>query len=93
MEKKMETVVIKGLYRDPILQVIPTLGPDGCKYYPHWAIWIPRVRFGSCVSRGGLSKLASLLLALLWMVVNIMFPANIPKRIGGRIIRGPQKGP
>ena len=49
MEKKkqeMEIVVIKGLYRDPSIQTIPTLGPKVCKYYLHWAIWIPR-DFGS----------------------------------------------
>ena len=26
MENQMETAVIKGLYRDPSMQVIPTLG-------------------------------------------------------------------
>ena len=30
--------------RDPSIQIIPTLGPKVCKYYLHWAIWIPRVR-------------------------------------------------
>ena len=29
--------------RDPSIQIIPTLGPKVCKYYLHWAIWIPRV--------------------------------------------------
>ena len=29
--------------RDPSIQIIPTLGPKACKYYLHWAIWIPRV--------------------------------------------------
>ena len=42
MENEMETGVIKGLYRDPSIQIIPTLGPKVCKYYLHWAIWIPR---------------------------------------------------
>ena len=41
MEKKMEnereTGGIKGLYRDPSLQIIPTLGPEVCIYYLHWA--------------------------------------------------------
>ena len=41
MENDMEIAVIKGLYRDPIIQ-IPTLGSKVCKYYLHWAIWIPR---------------------------------------------------
>ena len=27
--------------RDPSIQIIPTLGPKVCKYYLHWAIWIP----------------------------------------------------
>ena len=26
----------------PCTQIIPTLGPKVCKYYLHWAIWIPR---------------------------------------------------
>ena len=26
------------------IQIIPTVGPKVCKYYLHWAIWIPRVR-------------------------------------------------
>ena len=43
MENEMETGVIKGLYRDPSIQIMPTLGPKVCKYYLHWAIWIPRV--------------------------------------------------
>ena len=28
--------------RDPSIQIIPTLGPKVCKYYLHWAVWIPR---------------------------------------------------
>ena len=28
--------------RDPCTQILPTLGPKVCKYYLHWAIWIPR---------------------------------------------------
>ena len=43
MENEMESGVIKGLHRDPSIQIIPTLGPKVCKYYLHWAIWIPRV--------------------------------------------------
>ena len=35
--------------RDPCIQIIPTLGPKVCKYYLHWAIWIPRgTSTGSC---------------------------------------------
>ena len=41
MENEMETVVIKGLYKDQSIQIIPTLGPKVCKSYPHWAIGIP----------------------------------------------------
>ena len=44
MENEMEAGVIKELYRDPSIQIIPTLGPKVCKYYLHWANWIPRVR-------------------------------------------------
>ena len=29
--------------RDPSIQILPTLCPKVCKYYLHWAIWIPRV--------------------------------------------------
>ena len=52
----IRTTVFWGLYwgspyfgrlpyypRDPSIQIIPTLGPKVCKYYLHWAIWIPRV--------------------------------------------------
>ena len=42
MENEMETGVIKGLYRDPSIQIIFTLGPEVCKYRLYWAIWIPR---------------------------------------------------
>ena len=28
--------------RDPSIQIMPTLGLRVCKYYLHWAIWIPR---------------------------------------------------
>ena len=42
MENEMEAGVIGRLYRDPSIQIIPTLGPKVCKYYLHWAIWIPR---------------------------------------------------
>ena len=27
----------------PRRQILPTLRPKVCKYYLHWAIWIPRV--------------------------------------------------
>ena len=47
MEKKtkheMETRDIRELYRDPSIQIIPTLGPKVCKCCLYWAIWIPRV--------------------------------------------------
>ena len=29
-------------YGDLSIQIIPTLGPKVCRYYLHWAIWIPR---------------------------------------------------
>ena len=29
-------------YRGPSIQIMFTLGPKVCKYYLHWAIWIPR---------------------------------------------------
>ena len=41
-EHEMETGVIKGLDRDPSIQIIPTLGPKVCIFYLRWAIWIPR---------------------------------------------------
>ena len=28
---------------DPIIRIILTLGPKVCKYYLHWAIWIPSI--------------------------------------------------
>ena len=43
MENEMETGIIQGLYRDPSIQIIPTLGPKVYKYYPHWAVWSLRV--------------------------------------------------
>ena len=43
MENEMETVAAKGLYEGPSIQIIPTLAPKVCKYYLHWAVWIPRV--------------------------------------------------
>ena len=46
MENEMESGVMKRLFRDPSIQIIPTLGPKVCKYYLHWAIWIPRVASG-----------------------------------------------
>ena len=51
MEHEMETGVIWGLYRDPSIQMIPTLGPKVCKYYLHLAFWIPRV--GEKTGAGG----------------------------------------
>ena len=30
--------------RDPSIHIVSTLGPEVYKYYPYWAIWIPRVR-------------------------------------------------
>ena len=44
MENEMETVVTKGLYRDPRIQIMPTLDPKVYKDYLHWAIWFVRVR-------------------------------------------------
>ena len=32
--------------RDPCTQILLTLDPKVCKYYLHWAIWIPRDRSG-----------------------------------------------
>ena len=32
------------LYKDPGIQMIPTLGPTVSKCHRHWAIWIPRER-------------------------------------------------
>ena len=40
-ENEMNIGVIEGLYKDPSIQIIPTLGPKGCDYYLHWATWIP----------------------------------------------------
>ena len=34
----METRVFKGLYRDPSIQTIPTLGPKACNQYLRGAI-------------------------------------------------------
>ena len=31
--------------KDPSIQIIPTLGPNVCRYYLHWAIWIPMDNF------------------------------------------------
>ena len=33
-----------GDLRDPSIQRIPALGPQVCKHYLHWAIWISRER-------------------------------------------------
>ena len=43
MENEIETGVIQGLYKDPSIQIMPTLGAKVCKCYLHWAIWIPRL--------------------------------------------------
>ena len=37
--------IFTGNPTDPCIQIIPTLGPKVCKYYLHWAIWIPRETF------------------------------------------------
>ena len=42
MENEMETGVIKGLYRDPSIQIIPALGPKVCLNHLHCAIRIAR---------------------------------------------------
>ena len=34
--------IFGAVSRDPCEQIIPTLGPEVCKYYLHWVIWIPR---------------------------------------------------
>ena len=42
---------LKGFPSDPSMQIMPTVGPEVCKYYLHWAIWIPRgwvLDFGLC---------------------------------------------
>ena len=39
----LETALTRPIPRDPSIQIILTLGPKVCKYYLHWAIWIPRV--------------------------------------------------
>ena len=61
MERQMENV--ETGYKDPSIQILPTLGPKVCKYYLHWAIWSPRLLlylirsgvlkelFGSCFQR------------------------------------------
>ena len=47
MEKKlvneMETGGINWLDRDPNIQITPTLDPKVCRFYLHWAIWIPSI--------------------------------------------------
>ena len=44
MENEMNTVVIRALYRGPSIQMIPTLGPEVCKFVLHqWAICMPLV--------------------------------------------------
>ena len=45
IEHEIETVIMKGLYRDPSIQIVPTSGPKVCKCYLRWAIWISRERF------------------------------------------------
>ena len=44
--------------RDASIQIKPTLGPEVCKLYLHWAIWIPGERvwktlFPSCLDSSG----------------------------------------
>ena len=47
IENETETGVMRGVrYRVQHTQIVPTLGPTVCKYYLHWAIWIPRVIIG-----------------------------------------------
>ena len=66
MENEMETGVIKGLYRDPSIEIIPTLGPKVCKYYLHWAVWslratLPQTSMGTrraredCITKRAIS--------------------------------------
>ena len=43
-ENEMETGVMYGVYKDPRLLLIPTLGPKVYEDYLHWAIWILRLR-------------------------------------------------
>ena len=38
MGNKMEAGVFQGLYRDPSIRIIATLGPNDCTYYLHRAI-------------------------------------------------------
>ena len=33
--------ILGAIHRDPSIQIIPALGPKVCKYYLHWAGWIP----------------------------------------------------
>ena len=44
----METGVIIALYRDPCIQVAPTLGLTVYKYHLHWAVWILRRSLPLC---------------------------------------------
>ena len=39
MENAMETVVIGGLYRDPSIQIVPTLGPKSVNITSTWLFW------------------------------------------------------
>ena len=41
MEHKMETGVIKELFKHPGMQRLHLLGPNVCKYDLHRAFWIP----------------------------------------------------
>ena len=34
MQNEMDTAVTKGLHRDPIVQIVLTLGPQVCKELP-----------------------------------------------------------
>ena len=59
MENEMETGDIKGLYRDPGIQMIPALRPKVCKCYLQRAIWIPRGDGGSYRRDSTLGKASS----------------------------------
>ena len=41
---RSQSSIFKAYPRDQSIQILPTLGPKDCKYYLHWAIWIPRER-------------------------------------------------
>ena len=41
MENEVETVVLWGLYKDPCIQIIHTLGPKVRTFYLHWGYLDP----------------------------------------------------